>query len=1238
MPNSDSSPERPDTRSNQIDGTSNKNSKSNKTKSSSVSNLKLINTTSGVRVSQACDRCRIKKIKCDGLTPCHNCSKISFDCKTSDKLTRRAFPKGYTENLEQKLKEAEEENRQLKIRYNLPVEPPSLDAGPSSESNHDSKSFKSEFDTFKHNTTTNATNNQVTLTTNENTTVQINNPIDQIFNLDNKGIIIGNDNLNFESQFNHLLINLNLPFLKITNSHNYLLNDPDSYLYHPSYTMYNQFHNRDLEIIYNPLTVNSSEHNDIIGNMSELTNNQLPRDVYDLFIKLINNFKKIFNNKKELDNQIIHFFLNYNTFIPIFDYRQFMESYDAFHTMYPFMFTYDDATINGFNILSNDYHVVNAYLMVVIQIYAMIMMNDPTINLNLLLNHSNPSYSFSKKIRTDSTQVNESIIRSLYDFLPYFNVFHVSINQLQTYLLFLYYSLLTNNKEKSLVLSSLINSFIGILGINLNSNNLFFNDLSLNIQQKRNRVKIFWVFKVLLKCFNLKFGFKPSLNTTVINPVTIDRYFQLTPEKLSSLLEIDLSTANQFSTGGDLDDLFRTLLKPSVEFLNLINIIIPSSFSPNYYQYLKHDRNGEHTATPQTKKLSNHHHHTKHLDWILNDNDGDGNDGNLNYNFTQFSTIDKNLSNWRASLKDKHFNLIPLQTQMNLPRLSTVQQTNLYHSINSNDDLSASGISQEGLMNYATTELPDIHTASQIIRIQLNFHYLLIRSTNYLNFVIDRELTQHYYTKIANIARETLAYFILIYDHVGNAVQSWDDESNKLSLTNMLGEKYSNTQKTGANNIVMESLGLDVDEDGFVINDFSVKRRKTDTTFNNPLNSQGHLRQQTLSDKRTKQIPTSPFNYMLNGLSMTIINFKKSMVLQMLYLLICSMKISKKGGALETSTTKILLNSVELFMKVYINYKIPSHMNNLNNTKKSKEDELFAKLMNDDLRDEILKEPRNTDESDGEGDIDDNDNDDFNGFDWDDEDMDEDLKYIKVLKFIKYKINALQTKTFMVQERSTKRKSSNSLPQPSQIIHHHHHHHDDELLMPNEQDKFDLNRRSTFQQPMVAPPSISNFQGHLPPPPTITGVNQAPFVNPSGSPMSLSQLGNQQQPITPNLTSFPEMSKIPSITRLDFLLTDDNFPNHTSGSNSFSNTKTFSNIGIPSPGVISDKSRELNNDKNDNDLIKKEKLAINDLMNLKHGHKNSFGNQWGNFPSNASSPNGVGNVRTTSTNPSGHEP
>ena len=48
--------------------------------------FQLISTSSGVRVSQACDRCRIK-IKCDGQSPCRNCQKLSVECKTSDRLS-----------------------------------------------------------------------------------------------------------------------------------------------------------------------------------------------------------------------------------------------------------------------------------------------------------------------------------------------------------------------------------------------------------------------------------------------------------------------------------------------------------------------------------------------------------------------------------------------------------------------------------------------------------------------------------------------------------------------------------------------------------------------------------------------------------------------------------------------------------------------------------------------------------------------------------------------------------------------------------------------------------------------------------------------------------------------------------------------------------------------------------------------------------------------------------------------
>ncbi|EGW31481.1 uncharacterized protein SPAPADRAFT_154694 [Spathaspora passalidarum NRRL Y-27907] len=958
-------------------------------KDKSSSNLKLINTSNGIRVSQACDRCRIKKIKCDGQLPCVNCKKIGFECKTSDKLTRRAFPKGYTENLELKLKELERINKDLqdKLQDLGHTKEADTSMGPRTSSTTSISSTPANPSI----PTTTTTKDKVIFQS-SNQSVQINNPIDQIFNLDNKGIIIGNDNLNFESQFNHLLIDLNLPFLKITNTHNYLLNDPNSYLYNPSYTKSNQLHNKDLDIIYNPLTADDHSNNTSHAT-PELSpapaGQKLPVDVYDLFIKLINNFKNLFSSKKEMDNQVIQFFLNYNIFIPIFDYKQFMLSYEAFHNMYPFMFTYDDATINGFYLSnSSDYNLVNQYLLTIIQIYAMIMINDPTINLNLLLNHPNPQYNPPYE-----SKPNASIIKSIYDFLPYMNGFHISINQLQTYLLFLYYSLLTNNKEKSLILSALVNAFIGVLGINLNSKNLFFNDLSLNQQQRRTRVQIFWVFKILLKCFNLKFGFKPSLNTTVINPVTIDRYFQLTPEKLSSLLD-------------DNDDLFNNLLKPSIEFLNLMNIVIPSSFSPNYYQYLR-----------QNKK-KREHHSSHRLDWILNEDDGDGNDGNLNYNYNQFLTIDKNLANWRQSLKTKKLRLVPLHMEMGLPNYLNITENDLYHDIKSQ----TSGITPTGLVNYETTGTPDIHTASQLIKIQLNFHYILIRSMNYLNFIVDKELNFNNYQEIAEISQEVLSYFLLIFGHLDKSV-----------------EKLAEPIKP-SNSVVMQSLGLDVDEHGFVINDFAKKRKKN--------------KKAAKSKRYVKQIPKSPFNIMLNGLSMTVINLKKSIVLQMIYLLICQLKFNKPTE----NSIELLNRSVDLFMHVFINYKPGLE----NSERKLREDILFRKLMNDEFKDEILNNQDDDDEDDDE------EPDSYKSIDWDDEELDEDLKYLKILKYVKYKSNDIL--------------HHSKIPTPDQVHFHHHIHSTSpppappKLPLPNPSASF-YGQPSSYSLNKV--PSLSKFDMQL---------------------------------------------------------------------------------------------------------------------------------------------------------------
>ncbi|KAJ4993350.1 transcriptional activator protein acu-15 [Stagonosporopsis vannaccii] len=74
-----------------------------------------VGSSSQARIAQACDRCRSKKIRCDGIRPsCTQCTNVGFECKTSDKLSRRAFPRGYTESLEERVRLLEGEVRELK--------------------------------------------------------------------------------------------------------------------------------------------------------------------------------------------------------------------------------------------------------------------------------------------------------------------------------------------------------------------------------------------------------------------------------------------------------------------------------------------------------------------------------------------------------------------------------------------------------------------------------------------------------------------------------------------------------------------------------------------------------------------------------------------------------------------------------------------------------------------------------------------------------------------------------------------------------------------------------------------------------------------------------------------------------------------------------------------------------------------------------------------------------------------
>ncbi|KAI0999200.1 hypothetical protein K3495_g8997 [Podosphaera aphanis] len=69
------------------------------------------------RTGQACDRCKVRKIRCDGLPGgCSPCLQNNTECFTTDRITGRATSRGYTEELEQQVRELQYRNQDLEQR------------------------------------------------------------------------------------------------------------------------------------------------------------------------------------------------------------------------------------------------------------------------------------------------------------------------------------------------------------------------------------------------------------------------------------------------------------------------------------------------------------------------------------------------------------------------------------------------------------------------------------------------------------------------------------------------------------------------------------------------------------------------------------------------------------------------------------------------------------------------------------------------------------------------------------------------------------------------------------------------------------------------------------------------------------------------------------------------------------------------------------------------------------------
>ncbi|KAI9850023.1 MAG: hypothetical protein M1838_006196 [Thelocarpon superellum] len=72
---------------------------------------------SSTRTGQACDRCKVRKIRCDGLTGgCSPCRQNNTECRTTDRITGRATQRGYVEGLEHQNQEMRSRVEELEAR------------------------------------------------------------------------------------------------------------------------------------------------------------------------------------------------------------------------------------------------------------------------------------------------------------------------------------------------------------------------------------------------------------------------------------------------------------------------------------------------------------------------------------------------------------------------------------------------------------------------------------------------------------------------------------------------------------------------------------------------------------------------------------------------------------------------------------------------------------------------------------------------------------------------------------------------------------------------------------------------------------------------------------------------------------------------------------------------------------------------------------------------------------------
>ncbi|KAI8382278.1 fungal-specific transcription factor domain-containing protein [Blakeslea trispora] len=81
----------------------------------SLKNKASLGGSKRIKISRACDECRKRKVKCDGVQPCSRCRKSNTECVFAKLPPKRGPPKQYMENLENRLQRVEKALKSLTL-------------------------------------------------------------------------------------------------------------------------------------------------------------------------------------------------------------------------------------------------------------------------------------------------------------------------------------------------------------------------------------------------------------------------------------------------------------------------------------------------------------------------------------------------------------------------------------------------------------------------------------------------------------------------------------------------------------------------------------------------------------------------------------------------------------------------------------------------------------------------------------------------------------------------------------------------------------------------------------------------------------------------------------------------------------------------------------------------------------------------------------------------------------------